>query len=220
MRSVATKDGERVEEIRRRILDGLEQVLERVPFGDVAVADVVAAAGTSKRAFYEVYPHKGACLVDHLDRFHAAWADGIEQQVLAAPDRLAATQGAVESFLRFFHDRPFLARAHMIDVYTLGPEAVATRDRCQQRYARVVQMLALRDDGTLHLDLDDATARAVVGTIDEVGRRLTFVTLDDDALRAVIDSTVQTVRAIFIGLWVEREMGPVDLTALPDLGLS
>lgn len=204
----------RTAEITQRILAGLEQVLTRRPFAEVAVADIVAAAGMSKRAFYEVYPHKAACLMDHADRFHARWVERFEVRVLEAPDRLAGSEVAVRALLEQTHRQPLLARAHLVDLYNLGPEAIRLRRQMKRRYAVMFQRLAAADDGTEKVDLDDDTALRVIGAIDDVLVALAFDDVDADELEHRVQSTVALVRAVFVGLWIEQSFGPIDLNRL------
>lgn len=207
----------RTAEITQRILAGLEDVLTRRPFNEVAVADIVASAGMSKRAFYEVYPHKAACLMDHADRFHRSWVETLEARVLEAPDRLAGAEVAVRAFLVQTHERPFLARAHLVDLYSLGPEAIALRRQMKGRYATMLQRLSAADDGddgTEKVELDGETALRIIGAIDDVLIALAFDDVDDVEFERRAQSTVALVRAVFVGLWVERAWGPIDLHRL------
>lgn len=208
---------ERVEELRQRLLVALEALISRRPFSEVNVADVVAEAGTSKRAFYQAFPHRNACLVEHVERFHASWADGIEALVTRDGDRLTGIRPAVEGFLRLIHERPMLARAHLIDAYTI-PEGIALRGRVVRRYARIVRQLATGEQGALPVVVDDATALCIVGALEAAAVRVAAEDVED--LRAHVDATVGIVRAMFIGLWVEAEVGPVDLAHLPALDVS
>ncbi|MCR4515037.1 TetR/AcrR family transcriptional regulator [Aeromicrobium sp. 50.2.37] len=201
-------------EIRQRILAGLEDVLARRPFGEIAVADIVGSAGMSKRAFYEVYPHKAACLVDHAERFHRRWVQALEQRVLDAPDRLAGAEVAVRAVLVQTRSRPLLARAHLVDIYSLGPDAVLVRRGMKRLYATMLQNLAAADDGTEKVDLDDETALRIVGAVDDVLVALAFDEVDDAEFERRLQSTVALVRAVFVGLWIEQSFGPIDLNRL------
>lgn len=199
---------------RHRILAGLEQVLAERPFAEIAVADIVAAAGTSKRAFYESYPHKAACLVDHVDTFHEQFVAELEAMVLAASDPLAGVRLGVESFLLAVRERPLLFRAHLVDVYALGSEGVRVRLGAKERYVELLQKLADLDDGTERVELDTESAMSLLGALDDVAVRVAFGDPDDAAYDRIVDSTVRLVRAVFIGLWVERTWGPIDLQRL------
>lgn len=213
----------RTDEIRLRILSGLEAVLTHRPFAEIAVSDIVAAAGMSKRSFYQVYPHKAACLVDHADRFHARWVLELEREVHAGPDRLVGAEVALRAFLKQVHDRPLLARAHLVDLYGLGADAVVLRQDLKLRYAAMLQRLAADDGdggnggdggGVVTLVLDEQTALRIIGAIDDVLVTLTFGNVDDAEFERLARATVALVRAVFVGLWVEQAWGPVDLRTL------
>lgn len=214
--TLTDQDGthERTDEIRQRVLGGLEEVLTHRPFAEVAVSDIVAAAGMSKRSFYQVYPHKAACLMDHADRFHRRWVVELEQQVLATADRLVGAEVALRAFLKHVHDRPLLARAHLVDLYGLGADAVLLRQDLKRRYAAMLQRLAAGDDGDVGLVLDEGTALRIIGAIDDVLVTLTFCDVEDAEFERLARATVALVRAVFVGLWVEQAWGPVDLRTL------
>jgi AcrR family transcriptional regulator len=205
---------DRTLQLRQRLMDALEALLLERPYADIAVTDIVGRAGTSKRAFYEVYPHKAACLLDQGERFHAAAVEEMEREVLAAPDRLAGVRRAVELVLQQAHERPFLAQAHLLDTYLSGQEGRDLRHRIKSRYATTIKRLADLDDGTERVDLDDEVAFQITGTIDAVAVRVSSEGMADERLAGVIDASVAVVRATFVGLWVEDRWGPVDLHQL------
>lgn len=207
-------DEARGAEKRRRILEGLEKVLEDRPFPEIAVADIVAAAGMSKRAFYESYPHKAACLVDDVDTFHQRFVAELEVIVLEAADPLAGVRLGVESFLTQVRDRPLLFRSHLVDVYALGPEGVRVRLDAKRRYVEILQKLAALDDGTEQVELGPDAAMGLLGALDDAAVRVAFEELDDASFERIVDSTVRLVRAVFVGLWVESHWGPIDLQRL------
>jgi AcrR family transcriptional regulator len=212
---VSSGDDERTAHLRTRLMDALEQLLAEHPYGDVTVTDIVSRAGTSKRAFYEVYPHKAACLLDQGVRFHAVAQAELERQVLDAKDRLDGVRVAVRGFLGHARRSPWLAQAHLVEVYSMGPEAIALREKVKRQYAGVVRRLASLDDGTETVDLDDETALQVAGTLDDTAIRVAFGDLDDDAYERLLVSTERLVRAFFVGYWVEDRWGPIELGRLP-----
>ncbi len=205
---------ERIVNLRNRLMDSLEELLAERPYSEVTVTDIVGRAGTSKRAFYEVYPHKAACLLDQGVRFHAVAQVELEQQVLEAKDRLHGVRVAVRGFLGHARRSPWLAQAHLVEVYSMGPEAIALREKVKRQYAGVVQRLASLDDGTETVDLDDETALQVAGTLDDTAIRVAYSDMDDETYEQLLVSTERLVRAFFVGYWVEDRLGPIDLARL------
>lgn len=206
---------ERAAQLRTRLMDALEELLATRPYADIAVTDIVAQAGTSKRSFYEAYPHKGACLLDQADRFHAIAAAEVERQVLAAPDRLAGVRRGVELVLGQAHAHPLQAQAHLLETWRTGPDGRTTRTVVKRRYADVIARLAALDDGTERLELDPESAFQITGALDDVAIRVAFEGMDAATLAGVIDAAVALVRAVFVGLWVERQWGPIALDRVP-----
>ena len=55
-----------VTDFRRRLLDGLAASIAERGYRETTVADIVRAAHTSKRTFYEHFPSKEDCFVELL----------------------------------------------------------------------------------------------------------------------------------------------------------
>lgn len=201
----ATDD--RLEQQRARVFAGLEEVLRRTSFRDVTVADIVAAAGTSKRTFYELYPHKTACLVDHYRRT----SERIGQEVLAAvevaPDRLSAIRAALEAFYRPQAENPGMARTHLFELYGVGEEGMLVRQRTREAFADLLVELAARRDGDVPgVRLDLTTARGLVGAVSDLAVRAVLDGRTHD-LTAEIDAGIRIVRSVIADLATEQHGG-------------
>ena len=115
-----------MEDIQRtQILEAMAMLVAERGVADVTVAHVVARAGTSRRAFYELFPDRKSCLIATFDygveriaaRMMPAysaqrrWRDGI---------RAALAEG-----LRFLDDEPSIGR--LLVVHSLGSVDLARR---------------------------------------------------------------------------------------------
>ena len=92
----------------------------------VAVADVIARAGVSSRAFHEEFPDREACLLAALE----LGVERARRRVLSAYDAesrwLDAVKAGLVAFLRFLEDEPALGR--VLVVYSIsGGERVLRR---------------------------------------------------------------------------------------------
>lgn len=199
----------RLDVIRERVLVGLETALRDRSFIDLTVADIVAEAGMSKRSFYEVFPHKNACLLWHAQRHNDRVIDDIERRMHTAPDKLAGARLAVEGFFVPLREHPGVARAHLIETYGLGEDGILIRQAIKLRYAQMLQRVAMADDGTEVVQLDDISAAGLVGAFNDMAIQAIvddFVDFDK-----TLDTAVDFVRAMFVGMWVEKNWGPIDL---------
>lgn len=192
-------EDERLERQRERIFVGLETVLADRSFNELTVADVVAAAGTSKRTFYQLYPHKGACLLDHYERRSEEVMVVVEQAVLATPHRLDGIEIAIESFFRALVEQPGVARAHLLEIFGLGDDGVQARLRVQDRFAEMVVRLADAEDAGLSVRLDLPAARSLLGTVGDLAVRTAVVGRMDEVQQDVRAATA-VVRAALVGL--------------------
>lgn len=202
-------DTARLDVIRERVLTGLESALRDRSFIDLTVADIVAAAGMSKRSFYEVFPHKNACLLWHAQRHNDRIIDDIERRMHTAPDKLAGARLAVEGFFGPLREHPGVARAHLIESYGLGDDGLMIRQAIKARYGQMLQRVAMWDDGTEVVELDDLAAAGLVGAFHDMA--IQAIVEDFVDFQGTLDSAVDFVRAMFVGMWVEKNWGPIDL---------
>ena len=96
---------------------------------------MIARAGVSRKTFYEHFADKRAC-------FLAAWEVGTEillDQVLAAGAEAdgwrARLRAGADAFLEVLAAEPAFARSFMIEVLSVGEEALARRAEINERFA-------------------------------------------------------------------------------------
>lgn len=152
-----------------RLLQGMAVVVVEKAFADITVADIVRAAGVSKRSFYEHFDSKEACFLalyraasnTALRTLRAAvvpshpWQTQIEQGLHAYFSHLAAGQG--------------LVRALFIDIHYLGEAGAFARREVMQAMADFLLDAANGQSrigaGTV---LSPALAMAAMGGINEL----------------------------------------------------
>jgi AcrR family transcriptional regulator len=156
---------------RERLLVAVADAVAEKGYAHVAVADVIARAGVSRRSFYEHFANKEECFLAAYD----AGVDGLLEAVVeaeseAAPAGLVAgARAGTETYLQVLADNPAFARTFLVEVLAAGPAALARRDAVHARFA---QRFA---DGYRSLaagrDLPEPPAyvfRAAVGAIHEL----------------------------------------------------
>lgn len=106
---------------RDRLLEAMAFVAGEQGTQQASVAAVVARAGLSKRALYDLYESRDACLI-------AAWgvvAEQVTGQVVDAymkgADAVRGIELALEAFLAFCADKPEMARTYLVEGPATGP---------------------------------------------------------------------------------------------------
>lgn len=122
-------------EHRSRLLQGMASVVVEKAFADITVADIVRAAGVSKRSFYEHFDSKEACF---LALYSAASASALRTlQAAVSPDQ--AWQDQIEQGLNAYLSTlaavPGLVRALFIDIHYLGDDGARARREVMQALA-------------------------------------------------------------------------------------
>lgn len=129
----------RVNEIQRvRILAAMAEECAKRGAGNVTVADVVQRAGVSRRTFYELFEDRQDCFLGALDEA----IDCLSRHVLSAYGEPGGwrerVRAALEAFLAFLEEEPFMGRLAIVDTLGAGPEALRRR---QEVLAKVAEAL-------------------------------------------------------------------------------
>ncbi len=123
---------------RERLLGAMTEVVADGGYDAANIARVIAAAGVSRRTFYEQFRDKEDCfLVALLDAQERLRADLEEALTTAPPPR--AWRVAIEAVLDFAAAHPARARVVMGDALAAGPRALDVRDQGIGRMARRVE---------------------------------------------------------------------------------
>lgn len=110
---------------RGRLLVAMADVVAEHGYAPTTVADVVKAAGVSRRTFYEHFADKEAC-------FLAAYEHGADAMVAELRERLGRdetwrerVEDLLDVFLGSLASEPGFARAFLVEVWAAGPAAFA-----------------------------------------------------------------------------------------------
>ncbi len=160
---------------RTRLLEGVAAVVAGKGFVAATVADVIAAAGVSRRTFYEQFDRLEDCFVaayeDGMARLFAAIRQALQAPPAATtwPER---TRRAIQAYLAALAAHPDATRAFTIETLGAGPEAQAQRQRVLGEWVRqwrALQRLREREQpGTP--TLPDAVLVGLVGGLEEMVR--------------------------------------------------
>jgi AcrR family transcriptional regulator len=151
---------------RDRLLDGMARTVARRGYAATPVAEVLRAAGVSRRTFYEQFADKEDCFLAAYDAivvlctrrlvaaYHGAgdWEDGIAR----AYDALLATLAA----------EPDFAHLGVVGVLAAGPRALDRREATLRRLARFVDHT--RERAETAAQPPALVGQAIVGGIHEL----------------------------------------------------
>ena len=139
---------------RRRILTAMAAAMTENGYVGTSVAAIIKLAGVSRETFYEQFRSKEDC-------FEAAYERAVElllARIAAAtqdrPEAPTSREQRIEAMLAAYLDglaaEPADARLFLIEVYAVGPDAIARRARLQDSFvAMVADILSARTDEQL-----------------------------------------------------------------------
>jgi len=180
---------------RRRLLDGLAASIAERGYRETTVADIVRAARTSKRTFYDHFASKEECFVELLTANNADLVD----EVRAAADPKAPwaeqVRAAVRAYVRFIEAQPAITLAWIRELPALGESA---RPMLRLGFTRLTEMIvaltgtpAFRRAG-----LEPLSASAAVILVGGL-RELTAQTVENgEPVSAMVEPVVGVVLAL------------------------
>ena len=151
---------------RDRLLGGMASTVALRGYAATPVAEVLKAAGVSRRTFYEQFADKEDCFLAAYDAivelcarrlvraYHAgdSWEDGIARAYAALLETLAG--------------EPDFAHLCVVDVLGAGPRALEHREAALRRFARFVDGTRERADAAV--SPPRLVGRAIAGGIHEL----------------------------------------------------
>ncbi len=131
---------------RNRILDAMKALAGERGYHDASVADVIAAAGVTRKAFYKRFEDKEQCFIAayerELARLLTLTLEAFETQDQWA-DRVRA---ALSALLHALARDAAAARVCFIEVMAAGPRAIAARNEAMRGFTIVFDTGRLEDD--------------------------------------------------------------------------
>ena len=149
---------------RARLVEAMAACVAARGYEAVTVADVVGAAGVSRKTFYEHFRGKQDCFLaayEAIDQVVSLVEDRVEA---AGPDPRARLEEGIGQFLELMGAVPDFARAFTIDVMAAGPELLDRRAGVMGRLAAMMGAVAA-DAGR---EPSPELLLAVVGGINEL----------------------------------------------------
>jgi AcrR family transcriptional regulator len=126
---------------RQRLLDGLAASIEAEGYRNTTVADIVRAARTSRRTFYEHFDSKEACFVALLTDANTEMI----RQISAAVDQRAPwavqVRQAVAAWIACAESQPAITLSWIRDVPSLGAAARDLQRDVMSAFVAMIQTL-------------------------------------------------------------------------------
>ncbi|MBN1528476.1 MAG: TetR/AcrR family transcriptional regulator [Thermoleophilaceae bacterium] len=154
---------------RARLLEAMSELVGRQGYEATTVPDVVAAARVSRNAFYDLFSDKTDCFIALCEDAGHELATELVAFVNEGDWRVALREG-LRTYLRWWQERPALARAYLVELPMAGPRAIVQRERQYDRFGGVLQAVGqwARLDRTDLPELRSVSVRAAVISVTEL----------------------------------------------------
>jgi AcrR family transcriptional regulator len=156
---------------RQRLLDAALSLFVEQGFHDSSVEDIVAAARTSKSAFYEHFESKEDCCRQLLEQEGGALISAVKAAAAAGGDHRQRTRLGIGAFVRTCAQQGKAARLLLVESVGLSESVEAVRHRLHGQFAELVEAEVRHaqgagDEGLLGVD-PALFGRVVVGAVNE-----------------------------------------------------
>jgi AcrR family transcriptional regulator len=178
---------ERREARRQRLTDAAVRLFASKGFNDTSVDDIVAAARTSKSAFYEFWSSKEDCVRSLLDEMGGVVVNAVFEASAAGADHRDRLRRGIAEFVHRCYTYSDLARVLLIESIGVGPAVEEARHRFQARFAHLIEAEVRHNagDDPYYEKVDpEVFGRAVVGAVHEA--TVHFLTQTDSDPEKVI----------------------------------
>lgn len=135
-------------------------------YGATTVAEVVARAGVSRKAFYEHFAHKEECFLAAYDTIAKEGRRMISLAYRSAADRPDRMERAIQALLDAARENPAAMRLATTEIAAVGPAGIERRERAVLEYGELLH--AGMSPSAAGERLPETTLRAIVGGLNRV----------------------------------------------------
>ena len=129
---------------RKRLQEAALRLFAERGYHDTAIDDVVAAARTSKSAFYEFFASKEDCLRELLTVEGGALMQAVITAAAGAEDHRQRMRLGIRAFVLTCAEQRSLARLLLVESVGVSPTIEDVRQRLHGRFAAMVEAEAAR----------------------------------------------------------------------------
>ena len=126
-------------------------------YGAVSVAQVIEAAGVSRKTYYEHFTDKLECFLESYESTTSRLIDVLRRPDDEAPS--SRTEHQLRKYLAALAANPLVARAFIVEVMGAGEQALLVRERVNRRFADLV---------FAHVSPDAQVRKAFIGGVNDV----------------------------------------------------
>lgn len=152
---------------RTRLLEAIAASVAAKGYADTTIADIVGAAGVSRRTFYEHFATKSECFIALYEAASRNTLAVLRQAIDPAHEWQTQLDRALVAYLGAMAQNPALLRSLTIEIMVLGPEGLAARRRVNQEICRYMLHVVNGAAGR-RAPLTEAMAVAAIGGINEL----------------------------------------------------
>jgi AcrR family transcriptional regulator len=151
---------------RRRLMYAMTAVVGEKGYNATTVAEVVARAGVSRRAFYQCFPNKQACFLATYDMIVEEVLDSVTNAYSGAEDLADSASFGIQALFERSAADPNVLRLIMIEIGAAGPTGAARREQLIAAYEqRLRDVLGLTPGPGM---IPNPILRAVVGGLNSI----------------------------------------------------
>jgi AcrR family transcriptional regulator len=125
---------------RDRILQAMVDMAAQHGYGGVTVADVIKAAGVSRKTFYENFKSKEDCFLRAYDVLIEQLSSVAIRAYQAAADWTEGIRSALGATLTSLSQDAALARVVLVEVLAAGPRALERYDQAMHRILPILEL--------------------------------------------------------------------------------
>ncbi len=127
-----------IEHQRQRLIRAVPVAVQAKGFVAVTVEDICAAAGVSRRTFYENFRDKEDCFITSYRQHAQELLSVVAAAASAGKDWEESARYGLVALLRFLAEQPDVAHMAVVEVMAAGPLALGERDKAVASLAALI----------------------------------------------------------------------------------
>jgi AcrR family transcriptional regulator len=151
---------------RERILDAIADVVSLAGYQAMSVEDIIAAAGVSRRTFYDHFKSKEDAFLAALDGVGAQLLERVQAAYDSSETFAGCVLACLATFLEFVASEPRYADMCIVEVLGAGPAAIERRNAVMKALAGMLHAGAQTVEGGIRPP--ELTAETIIGGTYEV----------------------------------------------------
>jgi AcrR family transcriptional regulator len=151
---------------RQRLIAAMTTAVGEQGYAKTTVADVIAIAGVSRKAFYEHYANREECFLETYDEIVAEGVDRVARAYRSAGSRAEAIAAGIEALFTRAIQSPLEVRIVLVEIGAVGPAGAARRELLVGAYEQLLRESLKLERGTGLIP--NPILRALVGGVTHV----------------------------------------------------